>query len=157
METTEESIGKRIGRRIKELRKKAGYSLEAFSEESEIALGTIGDIEVGKTDNPGIKAIISAADALAISVDELLGRAPPEVEIPPNQAVQAFREMAKEVKMWREHHSSAVDIRVSGKLSADESKLIRIFRQLSTEGRDSSLTIVENRLKQEKLSSSGTT
>ncbi|NQT30450.1 MAG: helix-turn-helix domain-containing protein [Candidatus Saganbacteria bacterium] len=65
-----------IGENIKKYRTKAKLSREKLTLKCRGAFSTshLLSIEKGKTQNPGIDIIISIADALGISVDELLGR-----------------------------------------------------------------------------------
>ncbi len=63
-----------IAKRLKELRKKAGWSQQKLAEKSGLSYNTITKIEQGAATMPTIQTIIKIADALEISIDELVGR-----------------------------------------------------------------------------------
>ena len=62
-----------IGERIRILRKKAGLNQDQLAELSLLNRVTIAKYESGRVE-PGAKALSRIADALGISVDEILGR-----------------------------------------------------------------------------------
>lgn len=62
---------KKLGRRIKVLRERAGLTQEKLAEESGISLDYMGKIEVS-INKPGLKTILKLADALKIEPFELL-------------------------------------------------------------------------------------
>lgn len=71
-----------IGDCIREARKNAGLNQEQLSELSRLNRVTIAKYESGKIE-PGAQALTRIADALGVTVDELLGRKqlhPPETE-----------------------------------------------------------------------------
>lgn len=57
-------------RRLRELR---GWSREKLAAEAELSLATIQRLEAGHF--PRVEHLLRVADALGVSVDELLGRA----------------------------------------------------------------------------------
>jgi len=61
-----------IGKNIKKYRKKLGISQDKLSKLAGITLHTITKIESGTTPNPRIETVKKIADALGVSVDELL-------------------------------------------------------------------------------------
>ena len=63
-----------IGNRIKEFRKKKGWSQQKLAEESNLSFNTITRIEQGVGDSPTLKTLIKLADALEVGLDELVGR-----------------------------------------------------------------------------------
>jgi transcriptional regulator with XRE-family HTH domain len=63
-----------IAKRLKELRKKAGWSQQKLAEEAGLSYNTITKIEQGAATKPTIQTMIKIADALKISIDELVGR-----------------------------------------------------------------------------------
>lgn len=65
---TDESIA--FGRRVAELRKKAGYSQEQFAFKCEVDRTYIGTIERGEK-SPTLNTIAKIANALGISKSEL--------------------------------------------------------------------------------------
>jgi len=63
-----------IARRIKELRKKSGWSQQKLAEKAGVSYNTITKIEQGAATMPTIQTMIKIADAFGISLDELVGR-----------------------------------------------------------------------------------
>ncbi len=63
-----------LSKRIKEFRLKAGVSQNKLARETGFSVTSIANIERGVTKEPSIYTIIKIADALKISLDELVGR-----------------------------------------------------------------------------------
>ena len=63
-----------ISKRLKELRKKAGWSQQKLAEKAGLSYNTITKIEQGAATMPTIQTIIKIADAFGISIDDLVGR-----------------------------------------------------------------------------------
>ena len=63
-----------LGKRIKELRKKAGWSQQKLAEQAGLSYNAITKIEQGAAKQPTIQTIVKIADAFRISLDELVGR-----------------------------------------------------------------------------------
>ena len=63
-----------FGKRLKQLRKKAGWSQQKLAEKAGLSYNVITKIEQGAAKNPNIQTMIKLADAFQISIDELLGR-----------------------------------------------------------------------------------
>ena len=63
-----------IAKRLKELRKKAGWSQQKLAEKAGLSYNTITKIEQGVATKPTIQTMIKIADAFKISIDELVGR-----------------------------------------------------------------------------------
>mgnify|MGYP001578655472 CR=1 FL=1 len=63
-----------LGKRIKELRKRKGWSQQKLAEKSILSFNTITRIERGIVDSPTLKTLLKLADALSVSLDELVGR-----------------------------------------------------------------------------------
>ena len=63
-----------IAKRLKELRKKTGWSQQKLAEKSGLSYNTITKIEQGAATKPTIQTMIKIADAFGISLDELVGR-----------------------------------------------------------------------------------
>ena len=61
-----------IGRNIKKYRNKLGISQDVLSKKSNLAFHTIAKIEAGATPNPTIETVKKIADALGISLDDLM-------------------------------------------------------------------------------------
>ncbi len=61
-----------IGKNIKKYRKKLGISQDKLSKLAGITLHTITKIESGTTPNPRIETVKKIADALGVSIEELL-------------------------------------------------------------------------------------
>lgn len=56
------------------IRKQKGWSQEKLAVESEISYNTIIKIERGGIKNSKIETVIKLAEALGVSIDELVGR-----------------------------------------------------------------------------------
>lgn len=63
-----------LAKTIKELRKKHKISQEKLAHKAGITYSTLIKIESGANDNPTIKTMKRIADALEVSLDELVGR-----------------------------------------------------------------------------------
>jgi len=63
-----------IAKRLKELRKKSGWSQQKLAEKAGLSYNTITKIEQGAATKPTIQTMIKVADAFGISLDELVGR-----------------------------------------------------------------------------------
>lgn len=63
-----------IAKRLKELRKKSGWSQQKLAEKAGLSYNTITKIEQGAATKPTIQTMIKIADAFQISIDELVGR-----------------------------------------------------------------------------------
>lgn len=63
-----------LAKTIKELRKKHKISQEELARKAGVTYSTLIKIESGVNDNPTIKTMKKIADALDISLDELVGR-----------------------------------------------------------------------------------
>lgn len=63
-----------LSNKIKELRKEKGYTFAKLSELSGISTGRLSDLATGKRNNPTMDTLIKLADALGVSLDELVGR-----------------------------------------------------------------------------------
>ncbi len=61
-------------KRLKQLRKKAGWSQQKLAEKAGLSYNVITKIEQGAAKNPNIQTIVKLANAFKISLDELLGR-----------------------------------------------------------------------------------
>jgi transcriptional regulator with XRE-family HTH domain len=63
-----------LAKRLKELRKKAGWSQQKLAEKAGLSYNAITKIEQGAAKRPTIQTMIKIADAFRISLDELVGR-----------------------------------------------------------------------------------
>lgn len=63
-----------IAKRLKEIRKKSGWSQQKLAEKAGLSYNTITKIEQGAATKPTIQTMIKVADAFGISLDELVGR-----------------------------------------------------------------------------------
>jgi len=63
-----------LAQTIKELRKKNKISQEELAKQAGITYSTLIKIESGVNENPTIKTMKKIADALKVSLDELVGR-----------------------------------------------------------------------------------
>ena len=64
-----------LGKKIKELRKNKGWSQQKLAETAGLAFNTIARMEQGIGESPNLKTLVKLADALEISIDNLVGRA----------------------------------------------------------------------------------
>ena len=65
------SISK-IGKNIKRIRQKKGISQDRLSKRADLALNTIVNIESGKSPNPTIETLQKIANALEVSIEDLI-------------------------------------------------------------------------------------
>jgi len=68
----EEKNKSKIGNNIKRLRLKLGISQDTLSKKANLAFHTIAKIEAGSTPNPTIDTVKKIADALGVSLDDLM-------------------------------------------------------------------------------------
>jgi transcriptional regulator with XRE-family HTH domain len=63
-----------LEQRLKQLRKKAGWSQQRLAEKAGLSYNVITKIEQGVAKKPTIQTMIKLADAFKISLDELVNR-----------------------------------------------------------------------------------
>ncbi len=63
-----------LEQRIKQVRKKVGWSQQKLAEKAGLSLAVITKIEQGVAKRPSIQTMMKLADALGISLVELVGR-----------------------------------------------------------------------------------
>jgi len=61
-----------IGDNIKKYRNKLGISQDALSKRANLAFHTIAKIEAGSTPDPRIETVKKIADALSVTLDDLM-------------------------------------------------------------------------------------
>ena len=61
-----------IGNNIRKYRKLAGISQDVLSKRANLAFHTIAKIEAGSTPDPRIETVKKIADALSVSLDDLM-------------------------------------------------------------------------------------
>ena len=61
-----------ISKNLKKLRKKAGLSQDQLARKANIPYSTYLKIESGYTSNPSIQAIVNIADALQVTLDQIV-------------------------------------------------------------------------------------
>ena len=61
-----------IAENIKKYRNKLGISQDVLSKKADLAFHTIAKIEAGSTPNPTIETVKKIADALGVSLDDLM-------------------------------------------------------------------------------------
>lgn len=66
-----------LGKNLKNIRRKKGWSQQKLAEVAQLSYVTIAKIEQERAKEPTIHSVVKLADALGVSVDELLGRAVP--------------------------------------------------------------------------------
>ena len=62
----------KIGKNIKKYRKKLGISQDVLSKRANLAYHTIAKIEAGSTPDPRIETVKKIADALNVTIDNLM-------------------------------------------------------------------------------------
>ncbi len=67
-----------LSKNIKKLRTQAGLSQDQMARKAAIPYSTYLKIENGVTPNPSIQTVLNIAVALGVSLDKLVGRAPPQ-------------------------------------------------------------------------------
>jgi len=65
---------KTLASNIKKYRQKSGLSQDQLARKAGIPYSTFLKIESGYTPNPSIQAVLNIAEALGVSIDELVGR-----------------------------------------------------------------------------------
>jgi transcriptional regulator with XRE-family HTH domain len=65
-----------MGARLKDLRLRAGLTQEALARRADVGNDAVRNWERGRR-TPGLDMAVKLADALGISLDELVGRTPP--------------------------------------------------------------------------------
>jgi len=63
-----------LAKRIKEFRKKKGWSQQKLAEEAKLSFNAITKIEQGKAKHPTLKTLIKLSDVFGVSIDKLVGR-----------------------------------------------------------------------------------
>ena len=63
-----------LSNKIEQLRKEKGYTFAKLSELSGISTGRLSDLASGKRNNATMDTLIKMADALDVTLDELVGR-----------------------------------------------------------------------------------
>ena len=90
----ESTVLKRMGSRIRQLRKEAGYTLESLAEKVGLASGKyLGEIERGK--NTSIETLERIAVALGVRVEDFFAKEEDELVV---QIVDVIKELDKETK-----------------------------------------------------------
>ena len=108
------------GEKIRELRLARGYNQEQLAELASLNRVTIAKYESGKVE-PGAQALLRIADALEVTVDELLGR-----DIPQKQSAdEPYRIETEEVRILAPY---------ADKMSKDKRELLLNMAKLIFEG-----------------------
>jgi len=63
-----------LSKKIKELRKKTGWSQQKLAEKTGLSYSVVTKLEQGTAKQPTIQTIVKIANAFGISLDELVGR-----------------------------------------------------------------------------------
>jgi len=63
-----------LAQKLKDLRKKEGWSQQKLAEKTGLSFNAITKIEQGLAKHPTLKTLIKIADAFGVSLDELAGR-----------------------------------------------------------------------------------
>lgn len=64
----------KLGEKIKERRKKLGWSLDELAKKSNISKAYLSQLETGESERPSAKILYNIAVILGISIAELLGK-----------------------------------------------------------------------------------
>jgi len=63
-----------LSKRLKELRKKNGWSQQKLAEKTGLSFNAITKIEQGLAKHPTLRTLVKLADAFGVSLDGLVGR-----------------------------------------------------------------------------------
>ena len=63
-----------LAKKLKELRKKAGWSQQRLAEKAGLSYNAITKIEQGAAKQPTIQTMVKIADAFGVSLDEVVDR-----------------------------------------------------------------------------------
>ena len=63
-----------LSKRIKDLRKKEGWSQQKLAERTRLSFNAITKIEQGLAKSPTLKTLTKLADTFKVGLDELVGR-----------------------------------------------------------------------------------
>lgn len=85
-----------LSNKIEQLRKEKGYTFAKLSELSGISTGRLSDLATGKRNNPTMDTLIKLADALDVTLDELVGRKKDGIFLNPDDYIKK-KEMKKMV------------------------------------------------------------
>lgn len=77
-----------LSNKIKELRKEKGYTFAKLSELSGISTGRLSDLATGKRNNPTMDTLIKLADALDVTLDEMVGRKKNGIFLNPDEYIK---------------------------------------------------------------------
>lgn len=94
-----------IGNKIKELREKLNMSAKDLSLKSNVGQSTISEIETGKAKNPKMDTLQKLADALNVTVNDLLSTEE-KLNIMTN-AMKEIKEMAKKGVEYNHTYNTA--------------------------------------------------
>jgi transcriptional regulator with XRE-family HTH domain len=90
-----DDIKKRLGKKIRSLRKLRRFTQEELGEKAGISYKFIGEIERGEV-NPSLNSLIKIANALSVNVKDLF---PGEVEIYPQFSSQDLKLIKKALRL----------------------------------------------------------
>ena len=85
-----------LSNKIEQLRKEKGYTFAKLSELTRISTGRLSDLATGKRNNPTMDTLIKLADALDVTLDELVGRKKDGIFLNPDDYIKK-KEMKKMV------------------------------------------------------------
>ena len=63
-----------LAKSVKEYRRQKGLTQQKLAKKTGLSFNTITKIEQGIGDSPTLKTLVKLADALGVSIDELVGR-----------------------------------------------------------------------------------
>jgi transcriptional regulator with XRE-family HTH domain len=95
-----------LGQTIRSLRLGREWSLAQLGEESGVSKAYLSDLENGSAGKPNIQYVYAVANALGVTLDELLGEAKPKVhrreKRPPKELPAGLLELQQELSLTQE-------------------------------------------------------
>lgn len=117
--------------RINELCKKRGTNITALCREANVARSVMSELNMGRTKTITVETAAKLADALQISVDELLGK---ETKKEPTLTDKDRRDIAKDLERMMDDLENSGDLMFDGNPMSQEAKdSIRAAMQVGLE------------------------
>lgn len=91
-----------LGETIRQARRRRGLTQEKLAEQTGVSRAAIARFEAGEIE-PSLKTLLSLADALKMSTDELLGREPPGEDMLSPAARAALQTLIREIRKETDH------------------------------------------------------
>ena len=104
-----------VGSTVKRLRQKQGWTLQRLAAESGISKQYLSQLEASQESNPSEKVIRILANALGVTVSDLIGEtSPDEYETYGRRIPQSLREFANEANLTRQEIDMLAGIKYRG-------------------------------------------